>query len=162
MKKLGLVVNPVAGLGGRVGLKGSDGAETLRRASALGAEPQSPARAVPALQAIIRGSSSFMLYTYPCDMVEDEAREAGLNPNVIGEITADATTAEDTKEAAAALADLGVDLLLFTDDSEDAYLLVLMCVPTKPHGEREPLVDSHGLHPLGRGIYDLNLPDTGV
>ena len=162
MKKLGLVVNPVAGLGGRVGLKGSDGAETLRRARELGAEPQSPARAVHALQAIMRGSPSFMLYIYPCDMGEDEAREAGLNPNVIGEITADATTAEDTKEAAAALADLGVDLLLFTDDSEDAYLLVLMCVPTKPHGEREPLVDSHGLYPLGRGIYDLNVPDTGV
>jgi len=113
LKKLGLIVNPVAGMGGRVGLKGSDGAETLRRARELGAEPQSPARAVQALQAIKMGSPSFMLYTYPGDMGEDEAREAGLNPNVIGEITADATTAEDTKEAAAALADLGVDLLLF-------------------------------------------------
>jgi len=74
LKKLGLIVNPVAGLGGRVGLKGSDGAETLRRAKELGAEPQSPARAVQALQAIKTGSPSFELYTYPGDMGENEAR----------------------------------------------------------------------------------------
>jgi len=162
LKKLGLIVNPVAGLGGRVGLKGSDGAETLRRARELGAEPQSPARAVQALQAIKMDSPSFMLYTYPGDMGEDEAREAGLNPNVIGEITADATTAEDTKEAAAALADLGVDLLLFAGHSEDANLLVLIHVPANLHGEREPIVNSHGLHTLGRGIYDLDLPAVGI
>lgn len=132
MKKLGLIVNPIAGMGGRVGLKGSDGEEILRKARELGAEPRSPARTVQALKAVKRGTPSFELYTYPGEMGEYEAREAGLEPNVIGEITTGATTAEDTKRAAAALADLGVDLLLFAGGdgtARDVYEAIDSRVP---------------------------------
>lgn len=132
MKKLGLIVNPIAGMGGRVGLKGSDGEDILRKARELGAEPRSPARAVQALQAVKRGSPSFELYTYPGEMGEDEARMAGLDPNVVGEIKVGETTAEDTKEAAAALASIGVDLLLFAGGdgtARDVYEAIDSRVP---------------------------------
>lgn len=132
MKKLGLIVNPIAGMGGRVGLKGSDGEEILRKARELGAEPRSPGRAVQALQAIKRGSPDFELYTYPGEMGEDEARMAGLEPNVVGEIKAGETTAEDTKKAAKDLADLGVDLLLFAGGdgtARDVYEAIDSRVP---------------------------------
>ena len=51
-KRLGLIVNPVAGIGGRVGLKGSDGAEIQKKALELGAVPQSLNRAIQALERI--------------------------------------------------------------------------------------------------------------
>lgn len=47
--KIGLIVNPIAGLGGRVGLKGTDGLGTVAKALERGAVPQAGARTRRAL-----------------------------------------------------------------------------------------------------------------
>ncbi len=112
-KKLGLIVNPLAGIGGRVGLKGSDGAATIVKALSMGAEILSPARAIEALQGLGKYQDEFDLITYPFEMGEDEARESGLSPKVIGNITPGRTSAEDTMSAARKMTELGVDLLIF-------------------------------------------------
>jgi predicted polyphosphate/ATP-dependent NAD kinase len=109
---LGLIVNPVAGLGGRVGLKGSDGAEIQRRARALGAKPHAQERAVEALQRL-RRLEDLEIVTYPGEMGEDAARTAGFEPQVLGDIAPGETTAQDTRRAAREMQELGVDLLLF-------------------------------------------------
>jgi predicted polyphosphate/ATP-dependent NAD kinase len=113
LKRLGLVVNPIAGMGGRVGLKGSDGVETLIRAKELGATETSPARAAEALKQLAVMKAQFELFTYPGEMGEEEARSVGFEPRVLGKIKAGETTSADTKAAAIEMARLGVDLLLF-------------------------------------------------
>jgi predicted polyphosphate/ATP-dependent NAD kinase len=113
MKKLGVIVNPIAGIGGRVGLKGSDGAEILRSARRLGARPESPRRATEALAVVSRLRDAVEVLAYPAEMGEDECREAGFEPTVIGSIQSGATTPEDTERAAAEMLGAGASLILF-------------------------------------------------
>jgi predicted polyphosphate/ATP-dependent NAD kinase len=112
-KKLGLIVNPIAGMGGRVALKGSDGKETIRKAIELGAIPTSPKRTVEALKRLMMIKDNIELISYPYDMGEEEAKESGFNPTVIGSITRGETTSFDTCRAAKEMAALNTDLLLF-------------------------------------------------
>jgi predicted polyphosphate/ATP-dependent NAD kinase len=112
-RKIGLIVNPVAGMGGRVGLKGSDGQDILEKAVELGAVPTSPRRAVEALRTISSNKDIVEIITYPHEMGEDEAREYGFEPTVIGSVEKMRTTAHDTRNAAREMLDLGVDLILF-------------------------------------------------
>ncbi len=114
MKRIGLIVNPIAGMGGRVGLKGSDGKETLELARKLGAVPECPGKALTALKQIKNNfNGDVRIITYPAFMGEHEALDAGFQPQVIGEINAGETTAEDTIQAAKDLRDAGVDLIFF-------------------------------------------------
>jgi predicted polyphosphate/ATP-dependent NAD kinase len=111
-KRLGLIVNPVAGIGGRVGLKGSDGAEIQKKALSLGAVPQSLNRAIQALERL-KPVDELEVITYPGEMGEEAARACGLEPTVIGSIKPGKTTPEDTMNAAGEMLRLHVDLLLF-------------------------------------------------
>jgi predicted polyphosphate/ATP-dependent NAD kinase len=112
MYRIGLIVNPLAGIGGRVGLKGSDGIETQRRALELGATPESIHRATLSLIQLSQAESPLEVVTFSREMGETSAREAGFMPKVIGE-TGASTTAEDTRRAVREMSALGVDLILF-------------------------------------------------
>ncbi len=112
-KKLGLIVNPIAGMGGKVGLKGTDGRDILEKARALGAEPVSPARAVKALGRIAAAAPDVEIVTYAGEMGADECRECGLGSLVVGEAGAGETEAADTRNAAKDMLRANVDLVLF-------------------------------------------------
>jgi predicted polyphosphate/ATP-dependent NAD kinase len=113
-KRLGLIVNPIAGIGGRVGLKGSDGPEIQRQARALGAEPRAGERAAAALGPLRPMEGALDLLAAAGEMGEVIARQAGFRPRVIPVPAAGgATTADDTRAAVGAMADAGADLVLF-------------------------------------------------
>ncbi len=113
MRKVGFIVNPLAGIGGRVGLKGSDGREIVERAFAMGAVAEAPAKAARALERLASKKEELQLLTYPGPMGEEIARELGFDPIVLGSLEGDTTTYLDTERAAADFKDAGIDLLMF-------------------------------------------------
>ena len=110
--KLGLIVNPVAGLGGTVALKGSDGALTAAKAIELGAEPKANSRTKAALEVLLPYKERLTIYTVNGDMGEQTAKALGFNVEVVYNTSA-ITTPDDTEQAAKILKNSGVDLVLF-------------------------------------------------
>jgi predicted polyphosphate/ATP-dependent NAD kinase len=109
--RIGVVVNPIAGLGGRVGLKGTDG--KVDEARARGAEPRAPDRARRALAELRSRAPETALLTWGGPMGAEGARDVGFDPTVLGAPTGEETTAADTRAAVEAFLEAGVDLVMF-------------------------------------------------
>ncbi len=114
-KRLGLIVNPIAGIGGRVGLKGSDGLQVQQQAIQLGAVPLAGERSAIALEFLRPLAPGLQLLAAPGQMGGQVARRCGFDPRVIldSNLPARQTSAEDTRLAARLMAEAGVDLILF-------------------------------------------------
>ncbi len=112
-KKLGIIINPIAGMGGKTGLKGTDGPEIINKAKRMGASPESPQKAIETLRVIRKITDEVEIFTYPQEMGETEAKQSAFFPTVLGSIKSGETTPEDTQRAAMEMKNLGVDLLLF-------------------------------------------------
>jgi predicted polyphosphate/ATP-dependent NAD kinase len=109
---IGLIVNPVAGMGGAVGLKGTDGQAILNKARSLGAKPSAPAKAKAFLSDLNLAEDCVHLVVGAGNMGEDESKSLRLNVSVLGE-RKEETSAEDTREIAAKMRQIGVTLIVF-------------------------------------------------
>jgi len=109
--KIGFVINPLAGIGGAVALKGSDGEAIVEQAISLGGHSQSQSRAAVAMKKIT-ATDSLWFYTAAGDMGEDVLDELGFRYEVIYQPTA-RSTAEDTKNTIDLFTEEGVDLIVF-------------------------------------------------
>ncbi|MGC9468328.1 MAG: ATP-NAD kinase family protein [Anaerolineae bacterium] len=111
MRKLvGLIVNPVAGMGGSVGLKGTDGG-MYERALELGAAPVTPQRTHQLLAHMSRRDEVKLLVA-PGKMGEAYVEELDIPYIIVGEVNED-TTASDTKRLAREMINHGAELLIF-------------------------------------------------
>lgn len=111
--RLGLVVNPLAGIGGPLGLKGSDGDAIVEQALSLGAQCLANQRVKVALLQLQNYKDSIKWFAAPGIMGETSLLECGFTPELVGKLEGNKTTAQDTQLFAKALVDKKLDLLLF-------------------------------------------------
>ncbi len=111
-KIVGFIVNPVAGMGGAVGLKGTDGKAILEKAVSLGAKPIAPARAESFLSELKPIRERIRLVVGVGSMGEDEAKSCGFSCAVLGERKRE-TSAKDTIEIAEKIKEMNASLLVF-------------------------------------------------
>ena len=139
--RIGILANPDAGLGGRLGLKGSDGQAELARSK--GAEDRSGPRLESMLRhfsSIHRGESSQLEWITSRGRMGTDWIPAELQAGTISEVheSSGETSATDTEDAVQRLLENGIDLLVYSggdgttrdivaslDDSQSSELPVI-------------------------------------
>ena len=113
--RIGFLVNPIAGMGGRVGLKGTD--DALPQALKLGAHPVAPRKAEEMLKEFLSSSSNnqdFVWYTCGGEMGEKECKKTGIiHTQVVYSPLGKTTSAEDTKTACTIFLKQNLDIIVF-------------------------------------------------
>lgn len=112
-KKVGLVINPVAGVGGPVGLKGSDGDQIQKLAEEMGAVRCAEERTRLALSHVMPLKDSLIMYAASGEMGYNLAISMGFETVEIGPVH-QPTLPSDTEAVCKVMAELPVDLLLFS------------------------------------------------
>ncbi len=110
MKRIGLIINPVAGMGGSVGLKGTDG--NVEEARRRGAVPHAQDRARTTLAPLMREKDIHFI-TCSGPMGADLLQELKIPNFSIAYPLSGESSGRDTTEAARKIQEAGADLILF-------------------------------------------------
>jgi len=118
--KLGFIINPISGMGGSVGLKGTDGRDVLKKAIDLGGKPNAPQRAMEFLKGLNGLKSKIKFLTCPGYMGENVLNESEFCHEIITDKVFKNihgiydTNAEHTKKAAKIMKDVeDLKLIIF-------------------------------------------------
>ena len=110
MKRIGFLINPIAGMGGAVGLKGTDG--NVMEARRRGALPFAKNRARITL-ALLSHDKRLDFVTCSGAMGEDTLKETGIQGYQVLYHFKGESSAQNTRQAARLFLEAGVDLILF-------------------------------------------------
>lgn len=128
MRRIGLVVNPIAGLGGSVGMKGTDNNSGV--AILKGAVPHSGSRASEALRQVCARDIEFITCAGP--MGEESLKAAGIASHRIVYTPPRVTTGKDTMAACRRFLEEDVSLILFCGGDGTARDVFDVVGPTIP------------------------------
>ena len=110
MKRIGFLINPIAGMGGAVGLKGTDG--KVEEARRRGAQPLAKNRARITL-ALLAHDKNLEFVTCSGAMGEDIFKETGILGYQVLYLFDGESSAQDTLQASQMFLKANVDLILF-------------------------------------------------
>jgi len=151
--QIGLIVNPIAGLGGPAGLKGSDAADIRERTA--GRAGAAPSRAAHALDALGQMDGGARLLTAAGAMGADVAAGRGWDMTVVGDVVSGTTSARDTQAVASELVAAGVDLILFAGGDGTAVDIMEVV------GERIPVLGIPAGVKMHSGVFAVSPPVAG-
>jgi predicted polyphosphate/ATP-dependent NAD kinase len=159
MPRIGFLINPIAGMGGRVGLKGTDGvvAEAVRR----GAEPVANLRALEALKEfkLLLDHSTHPptvdWLTVSGVMGHDALQFVGFSAIEVAHTAAPEPSAKDTRKVVAKFLAAGVDLVLFSGGDGTARDV---CAVT---GEATPVLGIPAGVKMYSGVFGVTPAATG-
>ncbi|MCJ2533018.1 MAG: ATP-NAD kinase family protein [Candidatus Thermoplasmatota archaeon] len=109
---IGFIVNPIAGMGGAVGLKGTDGTDVLDEALKRGAVRKATDRARETLKTLRAMDLGIRFLTCAGEMGASLLRDEGFEAEEI-HFPNEPTTAYDTRKASEALVESEAQLILF-------------------------------------------------
>ncbi len=132
--KIAFVVNPIAGMGGRVGLKGTDG--VADKAKKLGAKPVAPGKATDMIKEFLseyREKEDIIWFTCSDLMGQDELKKSGAkNIKIVYTTKEDTTASQDTKNACKVFLKKNVDIIVFCGGdgtARDVFSMVKNKIP---------------------------------
>jgi len=152
VSKIGFIVNPIAGMGGKVGLKGTDG--VLTQAIKLGAKPIAPDKSIETIKEFISNYSeknNIQWFTCSGQMGSDELKKAGItNIEVIYTPSNKVTSSNDTKKACKKFIEKKVNLIIFCGGdgtARDIYSIV---------GNKVPILGIPSGVKMHSGVFGIN------
>lgn len=112
-RKIGFIINPIAGMGGKVALKGTDGEQTLLSAIKNGAVAESHIKAKRALERLADIKNEITILTASGSMGENLCKSLGMSYEVVYKLKYSKTTYTDTEEAAKKIKESGAKIIIF-------------------------------------------------
>ncbi len=154
--RIGFIVNPVAGMGGKVGLKGTDG--VVKQAVAKGAMPVAPQRAEEFLRELRQVLTGALVEVLCCPgkMGAEEAESAGFKYQVLPMAVGANTSAKDTEAAVKLLKKAKVDVIAFVGGDGTARNIL----DALKGNEETPVIGVPAGVKMYSGIFAINPKDA--
>ena len=157
MLRIGLLINPYAGIGGPMALKGSDDIDVTRCNVEQRLAEQ---RAQVAIERLQGYHPSLTWLSAPSIMGEQVLTNCGFQTTVVGQIDSHSTSAEDTERLGIALVEQGIDVLLFVGGDGTARNIVNALSSNEKYSQQLVLGIPAGVK-MHSGVYTVS-PQAAV